>query len=105
MVFPINTAPRHIPELRVEIPEDFPLGLDNVLIYRNIGLFVWLMKGCRKIIFRRIKFNFSAEQEILKKRHSIPPETVEFAYEYFLDKILLVYGLIIRNSFLRVKEI
>jgi hypothetical protein len=40
------------------------------------------MKGYRKIIFRWIKFNFPAEYEILKKRHLVPPRSVEFAYEY-----------------------
>ena len=69
----------HLPELRAEISEDFPLGFDYVPRFYDIAR---IMKVHRKIIFRRIKFNFPAEQEIIKKRHGVPPRTVEFAYEY-----------------------
>ena len=102
MVYKIISTPRHIPEMRAEIQEHVPLGHYDTGIYFVI---VRLTKGYRKEIFRRIKFDFPAEQEILKKRHRNPPKAAEFAYEYPLDKTLLVYVSAIRNSILYVKEI
>jgi hypothetical protein len=47
-----------LPELRAEIAEDFPLGLDNAGISYDIA---GIIKVHRKIIFRKIKFTFSSE--------------------------------------------